>query len=77
MGTIVSARFNKASEDMGVTQDAFARIPGFSSVISLLEAEKRTPLLDTLARISAHFRRTHPVSFRTRSSPLGPSFWGK
>ena len=43
---------------MGLTQEAFARALGLSSeFISLLEAGKRAPSLNTLARISAYFNR--------------------
>ena len=58
MGTFIPARLKKAREDMGLTQEGFARILGLSSeFISLLEAGKRAPSLDTLARISAYFNK--------------------
>lgn len=58
MGTFISARLKKAREEMGLTQEAFARALGLSSeFISLLEAGKRAPSLNTLARISAYFNR--------------------
>jgi len=58
MGTFIPTRLKKAREDAGLTQEAFARSLGLSSeFISLLEAGKRAPSLNTLARIAAHFHR--------------------
>ncbi|MBE3143753.1 MAG: ImmA/IrrE family metallo-endopeptidase [Planctomycetes bacterium] len=58
MGNFIPARLKKAREEMGLTQEAFARAVGLSSeFISLLEAGKRAPSLNTLARISAYFNR--------------------
>jgi Zn-dependent peptidase ImmA (M78 family) len=58
MGNFIPARLKKAREDAGLTQEAFARALGLSSeFISLLEAGKRAPSLNTLARISAYFNR--------------------
>jgi Zn-dependent peptidase ImmA (M78 family) len=58
MGNFIPARLKKAREEMGLTQEAFARALGLSSeFISLLEAGKRAPSLNTLARISAYFNR--------------------
>jgi Zn-dependent peptidase ImmA (M78 family) len=58
MGTFIPARLKRAREEMGLTQEGFARALGLSSeFISLLEAGKRAPSLNTLARISAHFNR--------------------
>ena len=58
MGSFIPARLKKAREEMGLTQEAFARALGLSSeFISLLEAGKRAPSLNTLARISAYFNR--------------------
>jgi Zn-dependent peptidase ImmA (M78 family) len=58
MGNFIPARLKKAREEMGLTQEAFARALGLSSeFISLLEAGKRAPSLNTLARISTYFNR--------------------
>ncbi|HOW86233.1 MAG TPA: helix-turn-helix domain-containing protein [Candidatus Aminicenantes bacterium] len=54
MGQFLPARLKKAREDAGLTQESFARSLGLSSeFISLLEAGKRAPSLETLSRISA------------------------
>jgi Zn-dependent peptidase ImmA (M78 family) len=58
MGTFVPSRLKKAREQMGLTQEAFARSLGLSSeFISLLEAGKRAPSLATLSRIAAAAHR--------------------
>ena len=58
MGKFLPARLKKAREDAGLTQESFARAVGLSSeFISLLEAGKRAPSLDTLSRIAAYFNK--------------------
>ena len=70
---------------MGLTQQAFARAVGLSSeFISLLEAGKRAPSLDTLARIAAHLHRdasfflgekepAFTILFRAAAQSLSPA----
>ena len=58
MGNFIPSRLKKAREDAGLTQEGFARSLGLSSeFISLLEAGKRAPSLDTLSRISSFFHQ--------------------
>jgi Zn-dependent peptidase ImmA (M78 family) len=85
MGNFIPARLKKAREEMGLTQEAFARAVGLSSeFISLLEAGKRTPSLGTLARIAAHFHRdasfflgekepAFTILFRAAAQSLSPA----
>jgi Zn-dependent peptidase ImmA (M78 family) len=85
MGNFIPARLKKAREEMGLTQEAFARAVGLSSeFISLLEAGKRAPSLGTLARIAAHFHRdasfflgekepAFTVLFRAAAESLSPA----
>jgi Zn-dependent peptidase ImmA (M78 family) len=85
MGNFIPARLKKAREEMGLTQEAFARSVGLSSeFISLLEAGKRAPSLDTLARIAARFHRdasfflgekepAFTVLFRAAAQSLSPT----
>ena len=85
MGNFIPARLKKAREEMGLTQQAFARAVGLSSeFISLLEAGKRTPSLDTLARIAAHLHRdasfflgekepAFTILFRAAAQSLSPA----
>jgi len=85
MGNFIPARLKKAREEMGLTQQAFARAVGLSSeFISLLEAGKRVPSLDTLARIAAHFHRdasfflgekepAFTILFRAAAQSLSPA----
>lgn len=69
MGNFLPARLKKAREDAGLTQEAFARSLGLSSeFISLLESGKRTPSLDTLARIAARLNR-EPAFFLSEKEP--------
>lgn len=85
MGNFLPSRLKKAREEMGLTQEAFARAVGLSSeFISLLESGKRAPSLDTLARIAAHFHRdasfflgekelAFKVLFRAAAQSLSPT----
>ena len=85
MGNFIPARLKKARGEMGLTQEAFARAVGLSSeFISLLEAGKRAPSLDTLARIAAHFHRdasfflgekepAFTILFRAAAQSLSPA----
>lgn len=84
MGNFLSERLKKAREDADLTQEGFARSLGLSSeFISLLEAGKRAPSLDTLSRISAYFHKdpsfflgerepTFKVLFRAPAVDLSP-----
>ena len=69
MGTFLPARLKKAREQMGLTQEAFARSLSVSSeFISLLEAGKRAPSLETLSRIAASVHRD-PSFFLSEKEP--------
>jgi transcriptional regulator with XRE-family HTH domain/Zn-dependent peptidase ImmA (M78 family) len=58
MGNFLPSRVKKVREETGLSVEKFARILGLSSeFVSLLEAGKRAPSLDTLARLSAHFNK--------------------
>jgi transcriptional regulator with XRE-family HTH domain len=75
MGKLLPARLKKAREDAGLTQESFARALGLSSeFISLLEAGKRAPSLDTLSRIAAYFNKepAFKVLFRAPAIDLSP-----
>lgn len=70
MGTFIPTRLKKAREDMGLTQEAFARSLGISSeFISLLESGKRAPSLDTLSKIAAAVHRD-PSFFLSEKEPV-------
>lgn len=84
MGTFVASRFKTAREEAGLTQDVCARSLGLSpEFISMLEAGKRAPSLDTLTRIASLFRKdvsfflgkgepALAVLFRAPAADLGP-----
>jgi Zn-dependent peptidase ImmA (M78 family) len=58
MGNFLPERLKKAREGADLTQESFARSLGLSSeFISLLEAGKRAPSLETLSRISTYFHK--------------------
>ncbi len=67
MGTFNPAHLKQAREQTGLTQDAFARSLGLSSeFISLLEAGKRAPSLETLSRIATALNREPSFFFSER-----------
>ncbi len=84
MGNFLPERLKKAREGADLTQESFARSLGLSSeFISLLEAGKRAPSLETLSRISAYFHKdpsfflgerepTFKVLFRAPAVNLSP-----
>jgi len=66
---ILGARLRRAREDLGLNQGAFARLLGLSSeYISLLEAGKRSPSLETLRRVAAFLKKDVRYFFEERKS---------
>jgi Zn-dependent peptidase ImmA (M78 family) len=67
MDKIIGTRLRKARQETGLSQGAFARAVGLSSeFISLLEAGKRTPSLDTLNKISSFLNKDTSFFFQVR-----------
>lgn len=67
MEKIIGMKLKKAREEINLSQGAFAKALGLSSeYISLLEAGKRTPSLDTLRKISVYLNRDIPYFFEEK-----------
>ena len=66
---ILGSRLRKAREDLGLNQGAFAKLLGLSSeYISLLEAGKRSPSLQTLRRLAAFLKKDVRYFFEERKT---------
>src|SRR4030042_7050686 len=58
MQGVLGAKLKKARTELGLSQAAFARALGSpSEFISLLEADKRAPSLNTLNKIAAYLKK--------------------
>ena len=78
MEKVIGMKLKKAREEINLSQGAFAKVLGLSSeYISLLEAGKRTPSLDTLRRLAVFLNKDISYFFEEKEIGFAGLFGDK